>query len=168
MHKLTIIALNLFIVSIFSACDNAEAEKTKTIAMKSSEKECVPDAGCAGCPDTYGKVISTPIKQNADSINQNMITFIELGSVNCIPCKMMQPIMKSVEEKYGEQIEVVFYDVWKPEQRHYAKDYSIRVIPTQVFLDKNGNEVFRHEGFFPETELDAFLQKNGLIPKTKS
>jgi thiol-disulfide isomerase/thioredoxin len=29
------------------------------------------------------------------------VTFIELGSVNCIPCKQMQPVMKSIEEKYG-------------------------------------------------------------------
>ena len=41
------------------------------------------------------------------------VTFIELGSVNCIPCKQMQPVMKSIEEKYGEQIKVIFYDVWK-------------------------------------------------------
>ena len=41
------------------------------------------------------------------------VTFVELGSVNCIPCKQMQPIMKSVEEKYGDQVKVIFYDVWK-------------------------------------------------------
>jgi thioredoxin 1 len=99
---------------------------------------------------------------------QALVTFIELGSVNCIPCKMMQPIMKSVEEKYGEQINVVFYDVWQPDQRHYAQVYGIRFIPTQVFLDQNGDEIFRHEGFFPEAELDAFLQKNGLVPREES
>ena len=28
------------------------------------------------------------------------VTFVELGSVNCIPCKQMQPVMKAIEEKY--------------------------------------------------------------------
>ncbi|OGC00032.1 thioredoxin, partial [candidate division KSB1 bacterium RBG_16_48_16] len=90
------------------------------------------------------------------------ITFIELGSVNCIPCRMMQPVMKSAEKKYGDQLKVVFYDVWKPEQQHYARQYGIRLIPTQVFLDANEKEVFRHEGFFSEEELDKFLQSKGL------
>ena len=93
------------------------------------------------------------------------VTFIELGSVNCIPCKQMQPVMKSIEEKYGEQIKVVFYDVWKAEQKHYAQKYGIRLIPTQVFLDADGKEFHRHEGFYPETEIDKILKKEGLNPK---
>ena len=94
------------------------------------------------------------------------ITFVELGSVNCIPCRAMQPVMKSIEQKYGGQVKVVFYDVWKQEQAHYAQQYGIRVIPTQVFLDKTGKEIMRHEGFFPEIQIDAFLQSNGLKEKS--
>ncbi len=94
------------------------------------------------------------------------VMFIELGSVRCIPCRAMQPVMKSIEEKYGGQVKVVFYDVWKQEQAHYAQDYSIRVIPTQVFLDKAGKELMRHEGFFPENQIDAFLQSKGLNAKS--
>lgn len=92
------------------------------------------------------------------------ITFVELGSVNCIPCKAMQPIMKSIEEKYGDQIEVVFYDVWQADQKRYAQEYKIKLIPTQVFLDKDSNELMRHEGFLPEKEIDVFLQEQGLTP----
>ncbi len=94
-----------------------------------------------------------------------LITFVELGSVNCIPCKKMQPVMKAIEEKYGEQIKVVFYDVWKPDQKKYAQEYGIRLIPTQVFLDRDGEEIMRHEGFFPEEQIDQFLQEQGLKPK---
>lgn len=93
------------------------------------------------------------------------VTFIELGSVNCVPCKMMQPVMKAIEEKYGEQVKVVFYDVWTQEQKQYAQLYKIKLIPTQVFLDENGKEFFRHEGFYPEAEIDKLLQGKGLKPK---
>jgi thioredoxin 1 len=93
------------------------------------------------------------------------VTFIELGSVNCIPCKAMQPVMKAIEEKYGDQVKVVFYDVWTKEQRHYADKYRIKLIPTQVFLDENEKEFHRHEGFYPEAEIDKMLQSKGL--KTK-
>lgn len=87
------------------------------------------------------------------------VTFIELGSVRCIPCQQMQPILKSVEEKYGKQVKVIFYDVWTDDGKQYAKKYNINLIPTQIFLDENGKEYFRHEGFFPEDELIEVLKK---------
>jgi thioredoxin 1 len=93
-----------------------------------------------------------------------LVTFVELGSVRCIPCRQMQPVMKSIEKKYGDQIRVIFHDVWKPEQAEQAKVYGIRLIPTQVFLDANGKEFLRHEGFYPEEEIDRLLQKKGLKP----
>lgn len=93
------------------------------------------------------------------------ITFIELGSNGCIPCRKMQPVMRAIEEKYAGQVEVVFYDVWTKKQRHFAYDYGIRIIPTQIFLDANGQEILRHEGFFPQEEIERFLQNRGLKPK---
>ena len=97
------------------------------------------------------------------------VTFIELGSVNCIPCKMMQPVMKNIEKKYGGQIKVIFYDVWTQEQKPYAEKYGIKLIPTQVFLDKNGKEFHRHEGYYPEAEIDKILQSKGVkLKDTKS
>jgi thioredoxin 1 len=94
---------------------------------------------------------------------KSAITFIELGSVNCIPCKKMQPVMKAIGEQYGERVRVVFYDVWTAEQKPMAQKYGIRLIPTQIFLDENGKEFFRHEGFFPEEEIHALFQKRGVM-----
>ena len=90
------------------------------------------------------------------------VTFIELGSIKCIPCKMMQPIMNEIEEEYKGQVKVVFYDVWTSEGKPYAQKYGIRIIPTQVFLDKDGKEYFRHEGFFAKDELIKVLKKQGV------
>jgi len=95
------------------------------------------------------------------------VTFVELGSVNCIPCKQMVPVMKSIEENYGDQVEVIFHDVWKQEEKHFAQEFGIKLIPTQVFLDENGKEFHRHEGFYPETEIDKVLQGKGLTPAKK-
>ncbi len=115
----------------------------------------------------------TSIGNNKSSSDENIVnqagsakvTFVELGSVNCIPCKQMQPIMKSIEEKYGDQVKVIFYDVWKEDQKKYSHQYGIKLIPTQVFLDANGKEFHRHEGFYPEAEIDKILQGKGLKPK---
>jgi thioredoxin 1 len=105
------------------------------------------------------------VKDTSAVVSKPLVTFVELGSVNCIPCKAMQKVMKAVEEKYGSQLNIVFYDVWKEEQAHYAQDYNIRLIPTQVFLDANGKELMRHEGYFPENDIDTFLKSKGLKPK---
>ncbi|HOW08172.1 MAG TPA: thioredoxin family protein [Bacteroidales bacterium] len=95
-------------------------------------------------------------------IRKYKVTFIELGSVRCIPCQQMQPVMKSVEEKYGKDVKVVFHDVWTEAGAPYAKQYGIEAIPTQVFLDMDGKEFFRHVGFLPEEELVKVLQQQGI------
>jgi len=95
-------------------------------------------------------------KQNAK------VTFIELGSVKCIPCQKMEVVLESIKKKYPKDVKVVFYDVWTPAGKPYAQKYGIRSIPTQVFLDANGKEYYRHIGFFPEKELIKILEKKGV------
>jgi thioredoxin 1 len=90
------------------------------------------------------------------------VTFIELGSVRCIPCQQMQPVMKSIEMKYGNEVKVDFYDVWTEAGKPYGVKYGIEAIPTQVFLDESGKEFYRHVGFFPEEELVKVLQQKGV------
>lgn len=119
---------------------------------------------CGKASADSGKVEQSPPTEARPPAEAPLITFIELGSVNCIPCKAMQPVMDSIRQKYPDQVSVVFYDVWTEEGQPYGRQYGIRVIPTQVFLDKDGKEVFRHEGFFPEEELLKILVKGGVAP----
>lgn len=101
-------------------------------------------------------------EQEEGKDSEPVVTFIEIGSVRCIPCKKMQPIMKEIEEEYAGKVKVVFHDVWTEEGKPYGKQYGIRVIPTQIFLDKDGNEYFRHEGYFPKEELVKVLKRKGV------
>ncbi|MBC8186469.1 thioredoxin family protein [candidate division KSB1 bacterium] len=94
-----------------------------------------------------------------DSIQTAKITFIELGSVKCIPCKMMQPVMIEIEKQYADTVKVVFYDVWTKDGKKYGQQYSVKVIPTQVFLDENGEEFFRHQGFFSKEEIEKLIDE---------
>jgi thioredoxin 1 len=89
------------------------------------------------------------------------VTFIELGSVKCIPCQQMQPVMKSIEKNFKGSVKVVFHDVWTETGAPYAKQFGIEAIPTQVFLDETGKEYYRHVGFFPEEELVKILTMKG-------
>ena len=101
-------------------------------------------------------------EQTAVPSAKKKVIFVELGSVKCIPCKMMQPIMKDIEKEYGNQVDVVFHDVWTAEGEPYGRKYGIRAIPTQIFLDSEGKEYFRHEGFFPKEDLIKVLKQKGV------
>jgi thioredoxin 1 len=90
------------------------------------------------------------------------VTFVEIGAAKCIPCKAMQPIMKEVGEEYKGQVKVLFHDVWTQQGKMDAEKYNIRMIPTQVFLDKDGKEYFRHEGYFPKEDLIKVLKIKGI------
>ena len=91
-----------------------------------------------------------------------LVTFVELGSLNCTPCKMMKKVMEEVEADYKEKVKIIFYDVWTKEGKPFGAKYGISVIPTQVFLDKDGKEFFRHEGYFPKEDIDTLLAKHGV------
>jgi thioredoxin 1 len=91
---------------------------------------------------------------------KNMVTMVDLGAKSCVPCKMMAPILEKLEKDYKGRAAIVFLDVWKePDQ---AKRFGIKVIPTQIFYDKQGNEVLRHTGFMSEEAIVAQLKKMGV------
>jgi thioredoxin 1 len=104
------------------------------------------------------KPVPSPVKQAP------LATFIELGSVNCVPCKAMRPVMTDIETSYDGKVKVLFYDVWTKEGEPYGRKFGIRVIPTQVFLDKDGKEFFRHEGFFLASDIKKMLADRGINP----
>jgi len=93
---------------------------------------------------------------------------IELGSVTCIPCRMMTPILDELRREYAGALQVDFIDVHK--DREAAARFGIRVIPTQVFLAADGTELFRHEGFFPKADILAKWKDVGveLVPSAPS
>lgn len=109
-----------------------------------------------------GEKIKPEVSSTSETTTKNMqeykVTFIELGSVKCVPCKMMVPIIDEVKKEYPE-VNVVFFDVWTEEGQPYAEKYGIRSIPTQIFLDKTGKEYSRHVGFFPKEELVKVLEE---------
>lgn len=107
------------------------------------------------------------VQTSVDSVQTPKITFVELGSVNCIPCKQMQPVMAAIEEEYADTVKVVFHDVWTKQGKKDGKKYKIKLIPTQVFLDENGVEFFRHEGFFSQEEIELLIDEELAKKKEK-
>jgi thioredoxin 1 len=88
---------------------------------------------------------------------------IDFGADKCDNCKKMKPVLKQLRTDYEGIVTVDFIDVWKDTDA--GKPYKIRLIPTQIFLDAAGKEVFRHEGFFSREDIEkVFQEKLGLAP----
>ncbi len=88
------------------------------------------------------------------------VTMIDLGATECIPCKMMAPIIEELKKEYAGRADIIFIDVWKnPEQ---AMKYGIRAIPTQIFFDADGREVHRNIGFMDKKRIVEVLTRLGV------
>jgi thioredoxin 1 len=76
---------------------------------------------------------------------------LDLGAGKCIPCKMMAPILEELKKEYAGRMNVEFIDVWKDPEA--GKAFGIEMIPTQIFFDASGKELFRHTGFFGKEDI---------------
>jgi thioredoxin 1 len=76
---------------------------------------------------------------------------VDLGAGKCIPCKQMAPVLEELKREYAGRMEVVFIDVWKSPDA--GKAYGVEMIPTQIFYDAGGTELFRHTGFFGREDI---------------
>ena len=85
---------------------------------------------------------------------------LDLGANKCIPCKKMAPILDELKQEYAGKLEVEFIDVWKTPD--VAEKYKINLIPTQIFYDATGKELFRHEGFFGKADILAKWKELGV------
>jgi thioredoxin 1 len=143
MKKLTIALLLLVSCSLFCSQINGEQASELKIQQKAENEE------------------NLIITDEQLDFSKHKVTFIELGADKCIPCKAMQPVMREIAQEYKGTIQVVFYDVWKTPK--YAKNFGIQMIPTQVFIDKNGEEIFRHVGFYPKEDIIKMLKEKHIL-----
>lgn len=84
---------------------------------------------------------------------------VDLGADKCIPCKMMAPILEELKVEYTGRMEVEFIDVWKNKTK--ASEYGIQMIPTQIFYDEQGKELFRRTGFIGKEDILAKWRELG-------
>ena len=107
--------------------------------------------------DQYALAMDNPVDKARLS---GKPTMAEFGATGCIPCDMMQPILDKLRKNYPDKLNVVFAHV--REKPIMGARFGIRSIPVQVFFDRDGKEVFRHVGFFPEPKVARQLKTMGV------
>ena len=87
-------------------------------------------------------------------------SLVDFGSTGCRPCDMLAPILETLKQKYAGKVNVLFIHVGQ--EQILAARYGIQSIPMQFFFDKDGKEVFRHVGFWPQVEIEKKLAEMGV------
>jgi thioredoxin 1 len=126
------------------------------LALKQFNSATAPGQGASAdqTRTTESKPLPRTVKTNG------LPLLVDLGADKCIPCKMMAPILEELKTMYAGKLQVDFIDVWKnPDE---ARKSDIRVIPTQIFYDASGKELFRHEGFYSKEEILAKWKEFGV------
>ncbi|MFW6106986.1 MAG: thioredoxin family protein [bacterium] len=103
---------------------------------------------------------SDPAAANEPATEPGLPKLVDLGATECIPCKMMAPILDELEEEYDGRMEVVFIDVWQNPDA--ATPYDIEQIPTQIFYDASGQELTRHTGFISKEDILKTWEEQGV------
>ena len=85
---------------------------------------------------------------------------VDFGANSCVPCRQMRPILKEVEKEYTGKASILVIDVYK--YQNLAREYTIQLIPTLVFFDIKGKEVFRHVGVLDKEKIVAKLKEIGM------
>jgi thioredoxin 1 len=124
-------------------------------AVKQKNKASVSPVAAA--PDNKPQNLEIP---NSVETAGNLPRLVDLGAGKCIPCKMMAPILEEVKKEYAGIFDVEFIDVW--ENPDAGEKYNIRMIPTQIFFDAAGKELFRHEAFFSKEDILAKWKELGV------
>lgn len=96
----------------------------------------------------------------AQALRSGRPVLVDFGSNSCIPCKQLRPILEEIKKEQEGKLEVLVIDVNKHQE--LAGEYRIRVVPTLIFFDSKGKEMFREQGFMPKAALMDHIKKIGV------
>jgi thioredoxin 1 len=122
--------------------------------------------GSSGGPSLNEALAQAPAKSGgagAQAAVSGLPLMVDVGADKCIPCKMMAPTLEDLKKNYSQSVQIKFVDVWK--NPGAEKPYRVRVIPTQIFYDPSGKELFRHEGYYAKEDILGKLKELGFDVK---
>jgi thioredoxin 1 len=110
------------------------------------------------------KIASTPPESDTEedfkkALSEGKPLLVDFGANSCLPCRQIRPILKELGNEYSGKAKILVIDVYK--YQNLAKEYKIAALPTLVFFDSKGKEVFRHPGAMNKDQIVAKLKEIG-------
>ena len=108
--------------------------------------------------------VNPPESNTADDFKKALTDgkplLVDFGANSCVPCRQMRPVLKEVEKEYTGKARVLVIDVYK--YQNLAREYKVQVLPTLVFFDSKGKEVFRHFGVLEKEKIVTKFKEIGM------
>ena len=162
--KIVIVAALAIVVGMVVVAKQNKSSTTNT-AVKNTPCICTPaDFPPVSSPESSAESSKEikEIKEGGQSV-EKLPRLLDLGASKCIPCKLMAPILEELKKEYAGTFNVEFIDVWKNPAA--KKEYKVMLIPTQIFFDATGKELFRHEGFLSKNDILSKWKELGTNPE---
>lgn len=104
---------------------------------------------------------ATPFNKIQSKIGKTPI-MMEFGATSCLYCQKMGRILYKIKQQ-NPKSNIYFVNIYK--DMDIAKKFGIKMIPTQVYLDKDGNLIGTHMGLIEQNELKKKLKNLEIIRK---
>jgi len=126
-------------------------------------------AGALWSMENYAKplqaeVISEPPTNTGGDLKKALQSqkpvLVDFGANKCIPCRQIRPILREIAKEYDGKAHVLIIDVF--EHRELAREHRIQLIPTLVFFNRSGKEVFRRSGTWDKNSMIQKLRDAGM------
>jgi thioredoxin 1 len=114
---------------------------------------------------TLKRIATKPPESNTEeefkkALQSGKPTLVDFGANSCAPCRLLRPVLKEIDKEYSNKAHILVIDVYKFQR--LAREYKIMVIPTLVFFDVKGQEVFRHMGVLEKEKIISKLKEIGM------
>lgn len=101
-----------------------------------------------------------PLGDQARTAGKPLI--VDFGMTRCLQCIQQSKTMDRLKETFGESVLLQFVHIG--EQEAMASVYKVMLIPTLVYFDAQGQEVFRNVGQMEHDEMVTKARALGMIP----
>ena len=96
-----------------------------------------------------------------EKIGNGKPTILAFGMSHCYSCLAMSKVFAEVLDVSPEY---QIYSIDSQKERLVSRDiYKLKEMPTQVFFNADGEEVFRHTGAYKKAVVDIILKKWGFV-----
>lgn len=111
------------------------------------------------------KITAKPPESNTEEDYKKALSsgkpfLVDFGANSCLPCRQLRPVLKEIGKEYTGKADILVIDVYK--YQNLAQEYKIQLIPTLIFFDAKGKEIFRHVGVLEKEKIVAKLKEIGM------
>jgi thioredoxin 1 len=111
----------------------------------------------------FAQTTSEPVTNTDQDLKIALISgkpvLVDFGSNKCIPCRQLRPILKEVEKEMAGKAHVLVIDVYNFGK--LAREHRVQLIPTLIFFDSSGKELFRRMGVWDKDSIVKKLKEGG-------